>query len=97
VPDLAAASRYAAVTLNVVVQAEHVPELVTHRFAVRRFKSCQPDSGKPQLRGRIRRDPERPLAPFRGGLTTIGRPPDVADGEDGICAGRRGPGRPAVS
>ncbi|MBB3084594.1 hypothetical protein FHR93_002808 [Geodermatophilus sabuli] len=37
----------------------------------RRFKSCQPDRGKPQLRGRLRRDPERPLGRSGGGLTII--------------------------
>src|SRR3954467_14959908 len=37
----------------------------------RRFKSCQPDSGKAQVRGRIRRDPIRPLTAFSGGLTTF--------------------------
>jgi hypothetical protein len=37
----------------------------------RRFKSCQPDSRKLQVRGRVRRDPERPLTAFWGSSTTI--------------------------
>src|SRR3954452_4097459 len=37
----------------------------------RRFKSCQPDRAKVQVRGRARRDSERPLTAFSGGSTTI--------------------------
>ncbi len=37
----------------------------------RRFRSCQPDSGEPQLRGRVRTDRARPLSASSGGSTTI--------------------------
>jgi len=37
----------------------------------RRVRSCQPDSGKPQVGGRFRRDPAAASPAFPGGLTTI--------------------------
>jgi hypothetical protein len=56
----------------------------------RRFKSCQPDGGKPQFRGRVRRDPERPLTASRSGLTTIrSLPVELPDLDHGPVAGRR--------